>query len=80
MPSPLKHRAVALVGAVGMIPIALGLINQSLTVPAAAVRAVVLLVVLMVLEAVAVPVVRSVLADPEPSRRRGDDEKADAAS
>jgi hypothetical protein len=61
-----------MVGMLGLLPIAWGLFNHSLTMGAAAVRAVVLLVGLMVLEAIAIPLVKPLLSPAE--RRTRNDE------
>jgi hypothetical protein len=75
MPAPVKHRAVAAVGLLGLVPIGLGLLRGTLGIETAAVRAVVLLAVLMVLEAVVLPIVQSALGPP----RRRDADRADPA-
>jgi hypothetical protein len=79
MPSPLKNRALAMVGLVGLLPLALGLLRGTLTVDAAGFRAGVLLGALMVIERFVLPF-RSLLVEPRrsarepgvPERRRND--------
>ena len=66
MPAPLKHRAIGMIGAVGMLPIAIGLLQNSLTIPEAAKRAVILLVVLAAVEAVLMPLIVPLLQPPRP--------------
>jgi hypothetical protein len=65
-----RTRAVAIIGLVLLIPIGLGLIRDSLTLETAGIRAGILLVVLTVIDRVGVPIVRMVVGDPAPERRR----------
>ena len=79
MPSPLKNRALATLGLLGLLPLALGLLRGTLTVDAAGFRAGVLLLALMVIERFVLPF-RSLLVEPRrasqepgaPERRRID--------
>ena len=66
----MKHRGVALVGLLAMVPIALGLVRNTLTLSAAATRALVLLVILWVIEAVVLPLGQMALHTPK--RRESD--------
>ena len=70
MPAPLKHRFVATLGLVAMVPIGLGLVRGTLEIETAAVRAVVLLAVLVAVETVVLPIVQSALGPPR--RREAD--------
>jgi hypothetical protein len=65
-----KTRAVAIVGLLLLIPIGLGLVRDSLTLETAGLRAGILLVVLTVIDRVVVPIVRMIVGDPQPDRRR----------
>jgi hypothetical protein len=71
MPTPVKTRAVAVVGLLLLIPIGLGLVRDSLTLETAGLRAGVLLVILTVVDRVGVPIVRMMVGDPTPDRRTG---------
>ena len=66
----MKHRPVAALGLLGMVPIGLGLVGGRMTIETAAMRAVVLLAILMVIEIVVLPLLSSVLG---PQRRRDAD-------
>lgn len=55
MLAPVKSRAVAAIGLLGLLPIALGLVRGTLTLDAAGFRAGVLLVGLVVVERVVLP-------------------------
>jgi hypothetical protein len=59
-----------MVGLVALVPVAVGLVRETVTVEAAAVRAAVLLVLLAVTDRLVVPLVRDLLAPPQ--RRRSD--------
>lgn len=69
MPSPLSNRALAAIGLLGLLPLALGLVRGTLTLEAAGLRAAVLLAVLAVVERLVLPF-GALLVEP---RRRGDD-------
>jgi hypothetical protein len=72
VPAPLRSRLLALVGLLGLVPLALGLLRGTLTLDAAGLRAAVLLGVLVVVERLVLPW-KALLADPNPGRRRRDD-------
>jgi hypothetical protein len=65
-----KHRPVAALGLLGMVPIGLGLVGGQMSIETAATRAVVLLAILMVIEIVVIPLLSSALGPP---RRRDAD-------
>lgn len=69
MPAPLKNRTLAVMGLLGLVPLALGLIRGTLTLDAAGFRAAVLLVGLALLERLVLPF-RALLVEP----RRGADD------
>ena len=69
MPTPLRTRALAIVGLVLLAPLAYGALQGTLTLEAAATRAVVLVVVLLLVERLVLPLVRAALA---PVRRDTD--------
>ena len=69
MLAPLKNRALALIGLLGLVPLALGLVRGTLTLDAAGFRAAVLLVGLALVERLVLPF-RALLVEP---RRGGDD-------
>ena len=69
MPAPVRHRAVALIGLLLMIPLGLGLVRNSLTLETAGIRAGILLVILTVIDRVLVPIVVMMIGDPKPDRR-----------
>ena len=71
MPAPLKHRGLALIGLLGLLPLALGLLRGTLTLDAAGLRAVTLLGGLVVVERFVLPF-KALLADPGPGRRHDD--------
>jgi hypothetical protein len=68
VPAPLRNRALAAIGLVGLVPLALGLLRGTLTVDAAGFRAAVLLAVLALVERFVLPF-RALLVGP----RRPDD-------
>lgn len=76
MPAPLRNRALAAIGLVGLVPLALGLLRGTLTVDAAGFRAAVLLAVLGLVERLVLPF-RALLVGPRQpddhrqSERRG---------
>ena len=72
MPAPLRSRALALAGLLGLVPLALGLLRGTLTLDAAGLRAAALLGALVVVERLVLPF-KALLADPHPGRRRQDD-------
>ena len=72
MPAPLKNRTLALLGLLGLLPLALGLVRGTLGLDAAGLRAAVLLGVLVVVERVILPF-KALLADPTPGRRQSDE-------
>jgi len=72
VPAPLRSRALALAGLLGLLPLALGLLRGTLTLDAAGLRAAVLLGVLVVIERLVLPF-KALLADPHPGRRRHDE-------
>jgi hypothetical protein len=78
MPSPLKSRPLAILGMLGLLPLALGLVRGTLTLEAAGLRAAVLLGVLMAVERLVLPF-RTLLADEAPNGRRSDDRPAPGA-
>ena len=63
MSAPLKNRALATLGLLGLLPLALGLLRGTLTVDAAGFRAAVLLGALVVIERFVLPF-RALLVDP----------------
>jgi hypothetical protein len=65
-----RTRPLAMVGLVSLVPLALGLLRGTLTVEAAAGRAVVLVAVLALADRLVVPLFRAML---EPPHRRHDD-------
>ena len=67
----MKRRATALIGCLALGVIALGLLRHSLTLPEAATRAAVLLVVLSIVDGLLVPLAAAALEGP---KRRADDE------
>ena len=69
MLAPVRHRVVALIGLVLLIPIGVGLLRDSLTLETAGIRAGILLVVLAVIDRVVVPIVKVIVGDPRPERR-----------
>lgn len=70
---PLQHRAVGQLGMVGLLPLAYGLVRDQLTLDAAATRALVLLVLLIVADRV-VSVIAAVAFRPPVPRDRGPDD------
>jgi hypothetical protein len=68
MPAPLRNRALAAVGLVGLVPLALGLLRGTLTLDVAGFRAAVLLVTLALVERFVLPF-RALVVEP----RRPDD-------
>jgi hypothetical protein len=76
MPAPLKSRTLALLGLLGMLPLALGLVRGTLTLDAAGIRAAVLLAILMIVERIVLPF-RILLADAAPPARRQEDGPGD---
>jgi hypothetical protein len=72
VPAPLKSRTLAVLGLLGLIPVALGLLRGTLTLEAAGLRAAVLLVILVVVERFVLPF-KALLADPGPNRRHSDE-------
>jgi hypothetical protein len=73
IPQPVQGRAFAWVGLLALGSIALLLLNGTLTIEAAATRAAIVLVVLMVLERVVAPVIWTILS----SDSRTDDSSPD---
>ena len=71
MPAPLKTRGLALLGLLGLVPLALGLVRGTLTLDAAGLRAAVLLGGLVAVERFVLPF-KALLADPGPGRRHDD--------
>ena len=71
MPAALRSRPLAVLGLIGLLPMALGLVRGTLTLEAAGLRAAVLLGVLMIVERLVLPF-RTLLADPAPGRRYDD--------
>lgn len=69
MKAPLRTRALALAGLAALVPVALGLVRGSITIEAAAVRAGVLLVALVVIDRLVVPVIRE-LFSPAPDSKQ----------
>ena len=63
----MRHRGVAIAGLLGLVPIALGLVRQTMTISTAASRAVILLLALIVVETVVLPLLRPVLAPARPA-------------
>jgi hypothetical protein len=74
MPAPLKNRTLALIGLLGMLPLALGLVRGTLTVDAAGLRAAVLLILLVLVERLVLPF-KALLASADPPGRRLDDDR-----
>ena len=77
----MKHKVVALLGLIGMVPISLGLVRSSLTIETAASRALVLLVICLVADRVVMPLVVAALGPPSAAavaRRRAEDRAASA--
>jgi hypothetical protein len=56
-----RTRFVALAGLAGLVPVALGMVRGSITVEAAAVRAAVLLALVVLVDRVVVPIVRDLV-------------------
>jgi hypothetical protein len=56
-----RTRLVALAGLAGLVPVALGMVRGSITVEAAAVRAAVLLALVVLVDRVVVPIVRDLV-------------------
>lgn len=73
MPAPLRNRALAALGLLGLVPIALGLLRGTLTLDAAGFRAAVLLGALALVERFVLPF-RALLVEP---RRAADDGRAE---
>jgi hypothetical protein len=65
-----KHRGVAALGLVGLVPIGLGLVQGRLALETAAVRAVILLALLTAIEVLVLPLLTSILGPPQ--RREAD--------
>ena len=63
----MKRRSVAILGAVALLPIAWGLMRHTMPIPEAAKRAVIVLVVLWLLEAVVLPLLTPMLQPREPA-------------
>jgi hypothetical protein len=71
VPTPVRHRGLALVGLVLLVPLAVGLLRDSLTPETAGIRAAILLAALMVVDRVALPIAQMLVGDPKPDRRAG---------
>ena len=78
MPAALKSRPLAVLGLLGLLPLALGLIQGTLTLEAAGLRAAVLLGILMIVERCVLPF-RTLLADPASPVRRHNDSPGDGS-
>ena len=61
----MKHRAVALIGLVLLVPIALGLVRGSISLEEAGIRALVLIVGLSLVERLVLPLAKLAVGDPK---------------
>jgi hypothetical protein len=76
MPAPLRHPTLALVGMAVIAVLAVQLLREAITLEAAAMRAVLTVVVLVVVDRIAVPLGRALVSAP-PARRAGTDSEAE---
>jgi hypothetical protein len=65
MLAPVRHRALAIIGLVLLVPLGIGLLRDSLTLETAGMRAGILLVALAVIDRVGVPIVKMIVGDPQ---------------
>lgn len=65
MLAPVRHRALAIIGLVLLVPLGIGLLRDSLTLETAGTRAAILLVVLAVIDRVGVPIIKMIVGDPK---------------
>jgi hypothetical protein len=63
--APVRHRALAIIGLVLLVPLGVGLLRDSLTLEVAGMRAALLLGVLAVIDRVGVPIVKMIVGDPK---------------
>lgn len=69
MPAPVRTPALAIIGLILLVPLVIAMMQGSIAIDAAAMRAAILLVVLAVVDRVVLPLARLLIGDRSTNRR-----------